>query len=147
MNKNDNFNDKGFEISRSDDYDCQTQADLYEYIMKDGYDLIDFSDRYLKSKFCNQEMDSVYSVFQREDPLQILDFVLPEIGELKRTGERGYVDPWDLGYIYRYLHFMTGCSSADLVNKIDSRTMAKELNKRTDWNIEDIADAVIKHYM
>jgi hypothetical protein len=136
-----------FILSEDDDYTCQTQAELYEYVKQNGYDIVSFSDKYLVSDFCNREMDSEYSVFQREDPLQILDFVIPQIGDLVEPVDDGvYVDAYDLGYLYRYLHFSTGLSSREIVEKIDTKSMIKELSRRTDWNIDEVAKAVASTY-
>lgn len=140
--------EKEFGLSLDSRLTCMTQADLYEYIQREGYDIFRFSDLYLASDFCNREMDSVYSVFQREDPLQILDFVIPQIGELKKMEDTSdYVDAADLGYIYRYLHFLTGLPSSEIGKRINARTMIAEMEKRTDWNLEDIAAEVAAQYL
>ena len=143
--------DTVFEISNQDSNTCDTQGDLYEYVFKENYDIIDFSDKYLASDFCNREMDSLYSVFQREDPLQILDFVIPQIGDLFPQTENPFHTPywgaWDLGYMYRYLHYSTGMHSKDIVSCIDTKTMIQEMDKHMDWNLEEIADVVVSEYL
>ena len=135
-----------FQIEPADEGTCRTQAELYEYIYEQGYDIVDFSDKYLNSDFCNREMDSLYSVFQREDPVQILDFVIPQIGDLKKKKEEAFSNPyigaWELGYIYRYLHFLIKVSSKDIAAKINTKTMIHEMNRRMDWNIEDTAEII-----
>ena len=139
------------EIANQDKRTCATQANLYDHICRCGYDIIDFSDKYLASDFCNREMDSLYSVFQREDPLQILDFVIPQIGNLVPQTENPFHTPywgaWDLGYMYRYLHYSTGMHSKDIVSCIDTKTMIQEMDKRMDWNLEEIADVVATEYL
>ena len=142
---------KNNEIANQDKRTCVTQANLYKHVYSHGYYIIDFSDKYLASDFCNREMDSLYSVFQREDPLQILDFVIPQIGELVPQTENPFHSPywgaWDLGYMYRYLHYSTGLHSKDIVSCIDTKTMLQEMDKRMDWNLEEIADIVAVDYL
>lgn len=139
------------EIANQDKRTCATQANLYDHICRCGYDIVNFSDKYLVSDFCNREMDSLYSVFQREDPLQILDFVIPQIGDLVPQTENPfhttYWGAWDLGYMYRYLHYSTGMHSKDIVSCIDTKTMIQEMDKRMDWNLEEIADVVATEYL
>lgn len=49
---------------------CKTQQRIYEYTASKGYDMVSFSDAYLKSDFCKRAMDSAYSRFQLETPLE-----------------------------------------------------------------------------
>lgn len=140
--------EREFELSKNDQFTCMTQASLYEYVYREGYDVLAFSDLYISSDFCNREMDSVYSVFQREDPLQILDFVIPQIGELKKMEDSSiYVEAADLGYIYRYLHFLTGLPSVEIGKRVNARSMLAEMHKRMDWNLEDVATEVAAQYL
>lgn len=158
--------DNGFVITKGDEKTCATQARLYKYVHEHGYDIVDFSDRYLASDFCNRQMDAPYSVFQREDPLQMLDFILPEFGDkdfvnrsdfttdcLKPIPEEGffinhpYFGAWEVGYLYRYLHFMTGLPSREIVSILPTEMIIHEMKRRMDWNLEEIAEVVANEYL
>jgi hypothetical protein len=102
---------------------CITQQDLYEHAALHQYNMPVFSDMYLQSDFCRRAMDTIYSRFQLADPLEILDFLLPEIGpedKLKYQDGEWFnrdVAAW-IGFMYRLLYFKTGISSKELSQKV-----------------------------
>ena len=103
---------------------CMTQARLYRYIADDNKDVREFSDKYLNSDFCRRAMDCIYSRFQLETPLECLDFIYPEIGEISfKDNCDSDIAAW-IGFTYRQLSFDTGLSSRELVNIIPFDTMA-----------------------
>lgn len=63
------------------DYICKTQANIYLYTNKNGYDMQIFSKEYLASDFCNTEMDAEYSVYQMADVEECMYFINEEISK------------------------------------------------------------------
>lgn len=103
-----------------------TQEALYKYAAKQGYEPSSFSDAFLASDFCRKAFDTVYSRFQFETPMECMDFLLPEIEDkLEKTtdadaGLAGYV-----GFMYRYLYFITPYSSREILAKVSYDEVAK----------------------
>lgn len=94
---------------------CQTQADLYEWAADEGYQFPAFSDIYLRSDFCKRAMDTTYSRFQLREPLEHLDFLIPENPQLNscKSDEAKFdgAEAYWIGYIYRALYYETGKES------------------------------------
>lgn len=100
---------------------CETQADIYEYIAKLGYDMEIFSNLYLKSEWCNKSMDTLYSRFQFADKLECLDFILDEIGYKLKKLDNKYFDcdvAYWIGFTYRQIYSETGIKSNELADII-----------------------------
>ena len=66
-------------LTDTEDAICRTQAEIYVQVVNDGYDIESFSNAYLASRFCEREMDAVYSHFQIEFPSECLDFIYHEV--------------------------------------------------------------------
>lgn len=98
---------------------CETQGNIYEYIANHGYDLREFSERYLKSDWTRRQMDTIYSRYQIREPEECLDFILPEIGEVLKSEMYfdGAMAFW-IGFIYRALYLATDIPSEKLVQKV-----------------------------
>lgn len=108
---------------------CRTQEKIYAYMCEKGYDMQVFSDAYLKSDFCKRAMDTIYSRFQLETPMECEDFYMPEIGDqLTKLPDDQMFDSdiarW-IGYTYRQLYFESGISSAELADKIPFDVMCR----------------------
>ena len=104
---------------------CKTQADFYKKAAVDGCDMKTFSNRYLKSNFCNKSMETTYSSFQREDAETCLEFIYPQIGNPEDipydpSGKKIF-DPdvayW-VGYTYQQLYYETGMRGAQLAEQV-----------------------------
>lgn len=112
------------------EYDiCRTQQRIYEYMASEGYDIASFSDAYLSSDFCRRAMDTVYSRFQLETPLECSDFYMPEIGsQLKKLAPGMMYDidvaGW-IGFTYRQIYMKTGTPSASLAKLIPFQAMER----------------------
>lgn len=111
---------KDFDLTNVEYGICETQGDLFRYVANEGVDMEWFATQYLSSDFCRRSMDTVYSRFFTADELEHLDFIIPEIGPLKKN-PYGYFDGnvafW-IGFTYRQLQIQTGVFSKDLVNRI-----------------------------
>ena len=101
---------------------CETQGDLYKYMAEQGCDMEAFSDAYLSSSFCSRAMDTIYSRFQLEHPLEILDFLMPEIKDFCPLVPEDKQCPADvaywIGFTYRQLYLETDVLSAELAKKV-----------------------------
>lgn len=106
------------DLSHVEQLICETQARLFEYVANTGADMIWFIERYMSSPFCQKEMDSDYSCFHLSFPEEILDFLLPQIGPLRKFEPGQYfsndVANW-LGFTYRQLQIQTQVASKELV--------------------------------
>lgn len=108
---------------------CETQAELFEYVAKEGYDLKIFAEEYLSSSFCRRAFDTTYSRFLLEDEQGCLDFILPEIGDkLTKYEDNTVYDPaaasW-IGFTYRQLYYETGIMSEELIKKVSFEAMER----------------------
>ena len=109
---------KEIELNRDN---CKTQARFYELAAYDGCDMREFSDRYLRSHFCKNRIEVVYSAFQREDAMTCLEFIYPEIGIEQDPSSEKIFDPdiayW-IGYTYHQLFCETGVRGEQLAEKV-----------------------------
>ena len=125
---------------------CRTQANIYKYVAKLGYRADMFSDAFLKSTFCEEAFDTKYSRYQFETPMECMDFILPEIGgRLEKTTEKQDEDMAGfVGYMYRYLYFVTPYTSKKLLEKVPYADIAKYISSATveglDLAAEDICE-------
>lgn len=111
-------------MSESTKYDmCDTQELIFKLAMEMDLDDEDFIDKYMTSKFCNQNMDALYSFFQTAEPEYCMDYILDEIHPKKST--RHY-DPsaieW-IGWMYRYLHLELNIPSREIYAMLPLKTM------------------------
>lgn len=123
---------------------CKTQGRIFRYAVQNNYDITVFTKQYLSSKFCEEAFDVVYSRYQLETPQECADFFLPEIekdlvlaAKCQSGDEAEYV-----GFMYRYLYYVTGIPSKGLVTKVPYEEISKHFvnsHLRTeDFVIEDI---------
>lgn len=108
--------------------EAETQGEIYQLAYEMGYDMEDFSDKYLKSDFCRLEMDSVYSKFQMEFGDACMDEVMAEFRDKnitvkKRDSDFLYSPTW-IGEMYRYLFYSLKKYSAQLAEKIPLSELA-----------------------
>lgn len=107
--------------------EAETQGEIYQLAYEMGYDMEDFSDKYLKSDFCRLEMDSVYSKFQMELGDACMDEVMAEFRDkniiIKRGSDSWYSPTW-IGEMYRYLFYSLKKYSAELAEKIPLSELA-----------------------
>jgi len=56
-------------------FGCLCQAKLFEYVAKRGYDLRAFSESYMRSDFVRREIDSLWSYYQTQPPIAIVEIL------------------------------------------------------------------------
>ena len=106
---------------------CEQQQALYKYVQELGADVLEFSDRFLHSRFCNNSLDKPYSVDQFADIGDWIDFLEMEgcsvaaepFPESQVTAEEA---AW-LGYTYRQLHFATGLKGVELAEMVPAKRL------------------------
>lgn len=106
------------EIRSYDLYSCRIQGELFVLVQDMQYDEADFIKRYMTSRFCNKEMDALYSYFQTADAEDSMDYVQKEFTLVKSDNHYDRNAVFWIGYMYRYLHLRTGFSSEYIYSKI-----------------------------
>jgi len=107
---------------------CDVQRRIYQLAYKKNYSVEEFSDLFLKPDFCRRELDSDWSHFQLETADENMDHILAEMGE-KLTEVTAQDTDIDLagyvGFMYRYLFFITPYPSAELEERVSFEDIAK----------------------
>ena len=99
---------------------CMTQGDIYEMAARKKYDMKQFSDIYMKSDFCNREMDAVDSRFHVEHPRRCLS----ELFRRSPEPDQGNTEPFPedeaywIGDMYRRIAIDKKIKSRELVDLI-----------------------------
>ena len=110
-------NEKKAQLDREINYSISCNVgNLYILASHMGYDLKSFSDLFLTSHFCARSFDTEYSRFQNEEEDVSMEYLLREISPDKEKTDNIFDDNiafW-IGFIYRFLYFQTGISSAKL---------------------------------
>lgn len=102
-------------MTKSTEYDiCDTQELIFKLAIDMGFDDEDFASKYMVSKFCNKEMDALYSFFQMAEPEYCMDYILEEIHPQKNDKHYATsVIEW-IGWMYRYLHIELNIPSKEI---------------------------------
>ena len=121
---------------------CETQGKIYRTACF-KYDMPCFSTMYLKSKFCESEMDTMYSTWHYQDEDVILEMIEYELGLTKSSKPQMYEDEafW-VGYMYRYLYYITELTSKELAEIIPYDEMVRFIRLCEDFEIEDMAEYI-----
>ena len=120
------MSDERMELSTTEYSACETQAELFEYIAEEGYDFEWFVEQYMDCKWCNREMDSKYSAYHTSFPEEQLEFITPQIGELKKypVGKFFHSDvAYWIGFTYRQMAIQTQIHSSELIRLLSLATM------------------------
>ncbi|MCQ2503700.1 MAG: hypothetical protein MJ103_00520 [Saccharofermentans sp.] len=126
---------------------CGTQKRIYKYAAKLGYSIEDFSNAFLKSEFCAEAFDTEYSRYQFETPIECMDFILPEIeGKLKKCDVSDFDLAGYVGFIYRYLYYVTPYSSSELVDKVPFESIARTVDSSLISGEEIVVDDICREF-
>lgn len=103
---------------------CETQGEIFRCANEMKLDMDSFAPQYMKSRFCEKSMDTIYSPFQMADAEECLDFILAEINvpKLNNIKYDSSATEW-VGYTYRHLYFALGKSSKEIVNNVSFISM------------------------
>lgn len=103
---------------------CETQGDIFKTACLMKLDMDEFVPAYMKSHFCEKNMDVIWSVFQFADAEECLDFIIPEITPpiLDSVKYKPSVLDW-IGYVYRQLYFSLGITSREIYEKVSFKDM------------------------
>ena len=125
---------------------CQTQGKIFKYAVKKGYDMQNFAEKFLSSEFCEEAFDTIYSRYQLDSPMESADFFMPELREKLKLSpvKQDKEEAAYIGFIYRYLYFVTKIKSKDLIQKVPFEEVQRHFinsNLRTeDFVVEDICN-------
>lgn len=119
------------------------QGELFEYAENKGHNMTNFITQYMLSNFCNQEMDSDYSYFHLKMPEVCYSYVINEICEV-HNDSKGFINAAWVGQIYRYLVFLTGIHSRDIVNMISPADLDDMALVYETTSVEDAAEKIVK---
>ena len=123
------------------DLKCQTQANLFKLAARKGYDIEFFTNNYLKSEFCQYEMDGAYSSMQFRLAEELMEIVENEIHPANgETGNECLAA--FLGYMYRWLNLNMEINSYELAERVPYNEMigyACMANEEPSLIAEDIA--------
>ncbi len=128
---------------------CNTQSKIYEYAVNLGYEIKSFSDNFLKSTFCKESFDTIYSRFQLETPMECMDFILPEIKEslvLSTSEQEQACVAGDIGFMYRLLYIETSVPSVKLAEIVPFDEMAKMALNFDHYGFEECVNEIIEKY-
>lgn len=125
---------------------ADTQAEIFVYAEKQGYDMESFIEGYMRSDFCNQEMDSVYSYFHCKPDTVCFGYI-DKTGMKKITEQNDnpvITDPGWIGSVYRYMVFFSGLSSREIVEMVSPKEMDDFSITYDCWEHEDAAKDILK---
>jgi hypothetical protein len=115
---------KSFEVwSGVDTFICETQGLIFTLAIDMGFDDDDFVEKYMNSRFCNVEMDALYSYFQMAEPEDSMDYVLKEVQPTKNSKHYDGDAMYWVGYMYRYIHLRLGISSDTIYRSLPLKDM------------------------
>ena len=130
---------------------AETQGEIYQLACEMGFDMEDFSCKYLSSEFCHYEMDAEYSVFQLDFGSLCMDILLEEFKEknicIKRSESDSvsYSPKW-VGEMYRQLFFTLKLYSLDLCKLIPFEELAKASIELEECEIEEAVSILTERY-
>ena len=126
---------------------AETQGETFAYAGAMGYNTSLFARYYMKSEFCNKEMDSEYSYFHGKTDTVCFSCIEHEIGKnklLKDAGIETLSAPYWVGAIYRYLTLFTGIPSKEIVDIISPEQL-DDLSVSYDlYEMEEAAKDIVK---
>lgn len=135
------------ELKNNDICACKAQMGIYDFMVKNGYNLERFSNEFLRCDFCNKEMDDYYSHFHTSFPQECAEIFIPQI-ENNLFREKGEYDlcAGDIGYIYRMLHIFTGIPSKELVNIVPFDEAADEALTVIHYSYADVTENIMQRH-
>ncbi len=119
------------------------QGELFEYAENKGHNMAGFITQYMLSDFCNKEMDSDYSYFHLKMPEVNYSYVINEICEVY-DDSKDFINAAWVGAIYRYLVFLTGIHSRDIVTMIAPKELDDMALEYETTSIEAAAEMIVK---
>ena len=103
---------------------CKVQGEIFCEANRLGYDMEDFTKKYLTSNFCANCMDTLWSVYQIWWPIESI-YELQEEVTIKETPLcLTCIDAifW-IGYMYRMMYYLYGINSKQLFYRLPFRKM------------------------
>ena len=131
-------------------YICCQQRELYEYAQQEGADVFTFSNRFLRSTFCNRSLDQPYSVDQFADVVNWVEFLAKEGCFIEKAdatkAEVTLEEAGWLGFTYRKLHFATDLPSSRLAELVPPERLLRSFHGLTSCDEEMQAEIIIQDF-
>ena len=124
---------------------AKQQGEIFLYAQQNGYNMEDFIPKYMRSDFCNREMDAECSFFHFKMAESCFPYIQQE-SHLEK-GPDGIGDAYWIGMMYRYLVFATGHPSRKILEEIppsdlDDLGVAYEC-----YSAEDAVKDIVSRYL
>ncbi|MBR3721577.1 MAG: hypothetical protein IKN12_02335 [Selenomonadaceae bacterium] len=109
---------------RIEDIICETQGEIFKCANEMKLDMDIFVPKYMKSRFCEKNMDTIYSYYQMIDGEISLYYILQEIEVpiLKEAKYNSVVMDW-IGFIYRRIYYAAKKNSKEIIEKAPFNAM------------------------
>lgn len=124
---------------------AKTQGLLFSFAEQQHYDMDVFIPVYLKSYFCNNEIDALESYFHWKTENVLMAQIEHEqaIPKLSKQNQSRYYDVFWMGKMYRLLVFATGFSSEKLYGFVDEDAMDKYAVSLEMYDLEDALSIIL----
>lgn len=100
---------------------CERQQEFFELIQKRKVNFYTFTPMFLRSDFCNRELDADYSWFHSVDIMEWEELLMDDCPIIPDIFQKDYIPleaaGW-IGFVYRHLHYATGLSSRELAKRV-----------------------------
>lgn len=127
-----------------------TQGELFEIMAEFEDTFLQNVRVFLESKFCNREIDALYSCYQyapAEDWIEMTQEEGLKVDVPLGTKYHSDLMAYWMGYMYRYLRYRSLLSSRELVSYISPEEMQKLYYDYADDPYEYSADCIYKKYL
>lgn len=130
---------------------AEEQGEIYQTAYEMEFDLEDFSEKYLRSEFCHNEMDSVNSFIQTDFSNLCMENVLKEFRQknIEVHNQEPYVilySPTWIGMMYRYLSFSLKIDSFELSKIVPFDELAMSSVKLRNCEMQEAVQMLSKKY-
>lgn len=129
---------------------ADSQGEIFQEAVNQGYDLKDFTYKYMKSYFCEDYMDTDYSPNQTETGITNIELFLvlskkQGIELLKaKNSQSDMEDAYWIGYMYRRLFFEYNWMSKDIIELLDYDTMKEYSKSFENYEYNDMIKQIFK---
>lgn len=121
---------------------CSLQSQLFWGAVSEGYDFVDFTNKYMRSKTAGR-MDHEWSHLHSMSPFYILEELEDEFTILpKKNDDDGEAFVKWAGWLYRYWHYYTGESSASIVEQASPELLQRMYYAYHCLDWKDTIDAI-----
>ena len=103
---------------------ADTQGELFRYMVKQGYDLIDFALRFMSSKETELYLDKDYTIYQHYKPELLITYFSDDVqNPIKAKDVWAPELSWWVGWAYRFLTHNKELKSKEVVKAIPPKRL------------------------